>query len=206
MAAEFFYFDMGNVLLHFDHHRAARQIAEVAGTSEEAVWEALFESDLELRYEAGEMNTGQFYETFCEMTGTRADIKALSHAASAIFEVNFPMIRVVAQLQGAGHRTGILSNTNEIHWQYVCDGRYGLFPDSFDANALSYQIGCNKPEAKIYTRAAELAGVAPAEILYVDDKQENVDGAREAGMDAVLYTTTAGYVDELLNRDVWFGG
>jgi putative hydrolase of the HAD superfamily len=202
MPPTFFYFDMGNVLLHFDHRRAARQMAEVAGTTPERVWEVVFGGDLELRYEAGEVSTREFYDIFSKRTETRADFDRLAYAASAIFEENIPMKRVVALLQGAGYFTGVLSNTNEIHWRYVSDGRYGLFPRSFDAIALSYEIGANKPDERMYQRAAELAGVAPGEILYVDDRPENVDGALRAGFDAVLYVTAAGYVRELFERGV----
>ena len=43
----FLYFDLDNVLLKFDHHLAARQMAEVAGLTEDRVWDLVFGSDLE---------------------------------------------------------------------------------------------------------------------------------------------------------------
>jgi putative hydrolase of the HAD superfamily len=62
---QFLYFDLGNVLLWFDHHLAARQMAAVAGVAEERVWRLVFEGELEQRYEAGEIGDREFYEIFC---------------------------------------------------------------------------------------------------------------------------------------------
>jgi hypothetical protein len=81
----FLYFDLGNVLLKFDHHRAARQMGEVAGVPEQQVWDLVFAGDLELRYEAGEVDDRQFFEIFCRETGTRPDYDALHLAGSEIF-------------------------------------------------------------------------------------------------------------------------
>ena len=50
----FIYFDMGNVLLLFDHALGCRHMAEVAGVPAEDVRRVLFDTGLELRYEAGE--------------------------------------------------------------------------------------------------------------------------------------------------------
>ena len=94
----FIYFDLGNVLINFDHHRAARQMAEVAGVSEQLVWKIVFESDLELEYERGAISTREFYEAFCTRTGSRADYDALLLAASDIFELNDGIVPLLSQL------------------------------------------------------------------------------------------------------------
>ena len=69
----FLYFDLGNVILHFDHRVAARQIAELTELPEQRVWDVLFAGGLELRYEAGELDDCRFYEEFCRLTGARPD-------------------------------------------------------------------------------------------------------------------------------------
>lgn len=200
----FLYFDLGNVLLKFDHHLAARQMAELAGVSEDQVWNLVFASDLELRYEAGELDDRQFYEVVCAETRSRPDFDALITAASAIFTPNVSMLPVLAALHDAGYRMGILSNTCGGHWRYCTDGRYRLLNDAFEVYALSYELKACKPDPRIFTGAAKLAGVPPQEIFFVDDMPDNVRGAREAGFDAVQYTTTAQFVDDLRQRGVQF--
>lgn len=204
MAVKFLYFDLGNVLLLFDQHRACRQMAEVAGVPEETVFSAIFESDLNRRFELGRITSRQFYEEFCDKTRTRADYDALALAGSAMFEVNLTARAVLAQLLGARHRLGLLSNTNEMHWNYCTDGRYSLIPGAFEVCVLSYRTGMMKPDREIYLKAAEMAGVEPQEIFYVDDIAGHVEGARAVGFDAVQYTTTAKLVDDLYERGVRF--
>jgi glucose-1-phosphatase len=200
----FLYFDLGNVLLNFDHHRAARQMGEVAGVSEKKVWEIVFASDLELRYEAGEIGDREFYDIFCRQTDSRPDYDRLLLAGSEIFTPNASIFPVVAALDAAGYRLGILSNTCPGHWSYCSDGRYGLVNRSFKVYALSYELGACKPDPKIFHGAAQLAGVAPGEIFFVDDVAKNVDGARAAGFDSVLYTTTPVLVADLRQRGIEF--
>jgi FMN phosphatase YigB (HAD superfamily) len=107
-------------------------------------------------------------------------------------------------LSAAGYRLGLLSNICELHWNYVSDGRFGLLRETFETVALSYQLKAMKPDAKIYLKAAELAGVAPQEIFYVDDIAGHVEGARAVGVDAVQYTTTPALVTELRRRGLEF--
>lgn len=200
----FLYFDLGNVLLKFDHQLAARQMAELLGVSEDRVWNLVFASDLELRYEAGEFDDRQFYDLLCAETGSRPDFDALITAASAIFTPNFSMFPVVAALHDAGYRLGILSNTCGGHWRYCADGRYGLLNQAFQVYALSYELKACKPDPRIFAGAAQLAGVPAQEIFFVDDMADNVQGARAAGFDAVQYRTTAQFVDDLRTRGLRF--
>jgi glucose-1-phosphatase len=204
MPPAFLYFDLGNVLLHFSHEQGFRQMAEVAGIDASRVRKALADADLLARYERGEIASRQYYEIFCQRTGTRPDYGALAAAAGAIFTVNWTMQAVVAQLAAAGHRLGLLSNSCDIHWNYLADGRYAMIPEMFETVVLSYKIGAIKPEPKIFLAAAEMAGVAPGEIFFADDVPGHVAAARAAGFDAVQYTTTPALVAELRQRGVRF--
>ena len=69
---------------------------------------------------------------------------------------------------------------------------------------MSCQVRAAKPDAAIFQAAAELAGVPPEEIFFTDDLAEHVAGAREAGFDAVQYTSTPRLVAELRDRGLRF--
>jgi glucose-1-phosphatase len=196
----FFYFDLGNVLLKFDHALACRQLAGVAGISPDAVRRVIFEDGVQWRYERGEITCREFYEHFCDQTKSRPDYDAVQHAASAIFEVNPPVMPIVAGLAAAGRRLGVLSNTCPAHWNYCLPKYTGL--RLFEVFALSYEIGAMKPDEKTYQAAAELAGAAPQEIFFTDDRPENVASARRAGFDAVPFTTAFRLAADLRARGV----
>ena len=93
------------------------------------------------------------------------------------------MFGAVAALRAAGVTTVLVSNSFGMH---AYDG-YEL-DAQFDHMVVSAEVGARKPSGAIYRRAIELAGCAPEDGLFVDDLQQNVDGARRAGMRGVLHT------------------
>ena len=64
--------------------------------------------------------------------------------------------------------------------------------DLFDCIIDSGVIGISKPDAGIYLEATSRLGCAPEECLFVDNKLENVIGARALGMEAFLYAAHLG--------------
>ena len=69
--------------------------------------------------------------------------------------------------------------------------------DVFDVSVFSAEEGVQKPDAEIYTRALSRLGVAPQEAIFVDDRLENVEGARRVGMHALHYTGSVGVRQEI---------
>ena len=199
---EFIFFDLGNVLLYFDHHRGARQMAAVAGLSEQQVWDVVFGGKLHDTYESGGFTTLQFCEEFCRATNTRPDFDALMYAAADIFWLNSRIVPIVAHLHAARYRLGLLSNTNESHWQFVSQGRYAVLQYFFEVHALSFRLGAMKPKPRIYERAAALAQVDPKRIFFTDDRAENVAAAREVGFDAVQFHNAQQLASELRSRGI----
>ena len=77
---------------------------------------------------------------------------------------------------------GCLSNTNSLHTEDQFS-RWGIFA-KFDPRFLSHELGVLKPDRELFERVAELAGIEPGRILFLDDNVINVDGARAAGFAA----------------------
>jgi epoxide hydrolase-like predicted phosphatase len=179
-------------------------MAEVAGVSEQQVWKTVFDEGLQRRFERGELTPHGFYEEFCAKTQGKPDFDALMHASSAMFELHVPVVPVVAHLRAAGYRLGILSNTCQPHWEYVSQGRFAIIAKYFDPCVLSYRAGAMKPQREIYQAACEATGLAPEELLFLDDHPANVDGARAAGLDALLYTSSQQLIADLVQRGVRF--
>lgn len=208
MPTQFFYFDIGNVLLSFDHDRMIRQMAVVAGVSESAMRSMILpaddETDLQWALEAGGITEDAYYEHLCESLGVRPPRKGLDFAASDIFEPIEATLRLVERMQQAGLRLGLLSNTNSVHWRFFLDGRYPVLTRGFEQTVSSFEARSMKPDAGIYQLAIKKAGVAPSEIFFVDDKKENVEGAIECGVDAVLFTGADDLEATLRERGVVF--
>jgi glucose-1-phosphatase len=200
----FLYFDLGNVIVRFDHLKGCRQMAALTGLSADQVFTVVFDSGLNRRCELGEVSDRAFYEEFCRATGAKPELNAFLHAVGDIFTLNDSLIPVLGALEVAGNRMGILSNTCDFQWQRLMASDYGILPTPFSVFALSFEIGAMKPDPKIYKAAAELAGVRPQEVFFCDDVLGHVTAARDAGFDAVQYTTTPALVADLRRRGVRF--
>jgi glucose-1-phosphatase len=204
MPPEFIFFDFGNVICFFDHHRAARQAAEVAGVPEARAFEVIFgqPDGLEWKYESGQLSDEQFYESFCAATGAKPDAAKFHHANADIFTLNLEILPLIAHLEDSGIPLGILSNTCNSHWQLATDGRFAILPGAFKKIVLSYKVGAIKPDPRMFKAAIEAAGVPAERIFYTDDIAGHVEAARKAGIDAVLFTDVDALQQELLKRGV----
>ncbi len=225
---EFIYFDIGNVLLFFDHHRACRQVGPLVGLSAAEVYRRLFDPAHLARYETGQISSQQYYQVLTtrdwpgdgpdsvnrvgrdscreeDRTGVERVPDSVIATASDIFQLNTSVVPIVTQLQSAGYRLGVLSNTCASHWQFISRGRYSLLSDFFPVRILSFEQQCLKPQGQIYERAIEAAGGVGADrIIFVDDRAENVTGAREAGLDAVRFHNASELAADLRGRGVAF--
>ncbi|QDU54952.1 HAD family hydrolase [Aeoliella mucimassa] len=191
MTTSFLYFDLGNVLLKFNNERAIRQVADLTGADHDqlaALMAGEREQDgLQWRFEAGEFSDDEFFEIVCREFSIAPDRAAFEVAASDMFEPIAESFALIPQLKAAGHRLGILSNTNAIHWRFLLDGRFAVLNDQFAEYVTSFDAQSMKPDRRIYDVAIEQAGVPASEVFFVDDKLVNVEGALAAGLDAVQY-------------------
>ncbi len=101
----------------------------------------------------------------------------------------------VDALRASGIRTGILSNLPRPLGENL--RRVEGFLAHFDHVTFSYELGCVKPQREIYEDSVRGAGVAAGECLFLDDRPENIEGARVAGLHAELFTTWEDFVDAM---------
>lgn len=125
-----------------------------------------------------------------------ASLNALIDADNAMWtQPNHPMIEWAASLQRAGIKTGILSNIGDA----MEAGILARFPwlEEFSHHTFSHRLGIAKPDPAIYRHAVEGLKVPSDEILFVDDKEDNVLAARAAGMLAMQYSSHEAFVGEM---------
>lgn len=202
---KFIYFDLGNVLLNFDHDRGCHQIAEVSGLEFETIRAAIFDTDLQAKYECGSISSQEFFDQFCEITSASAEFResgldSMLRAASDIFEQNSSIISILVDVHRCGIPYGILSNTCQAHWDFIVQSKYVAIQNLFQPIGLSFEMGVAKPDAGIYKKAELLCDFPPEEILFIDDRPENVQGALDARWDAIQFTSSHQLAEELRQR------
>ncbi len=177
-------FDLGKVLVDFDYSIAARRIANRGRMTFESITPFISQSPLLFRYETGLVTSDQFYEEVCSATGFSGSLDEFCEAFADIFVPIAPMVQLHEALHNQRIPTYIFSNTNELAVRHI---RHNFpFFSNFDGYVLSYEQGAMKPDAKIYEVVENMAGRKADEILYLDDRPENVATGAERGWQIIL--------------------
>jgi putative hydrolase of the HAD superfamily len=178
------FFDIGNVILFFDHQKMLRQIAEFCEI--DLTW--LKEQVLTYfdPFERGEISSRHIHHLLCEASGKKLDYRGLQLAMSDIFQLNEPMVDLIKTLKNRQIPLFLLSNTCDAHFDYA----YTHYPvlHLFDGYVLSYEIGARKPEKKIFEKALSIAGCRAEDSFYTDDVLEYIEAAKALNIDAELFT------------------
>ena len=181
-------FDLGKVLLDFDYGIAARRIAARGKVSPEAIKNFIDHSPLLFRYETGQMTKEQFFDEIRAASGFRGDLEEFSGFFSDIFVPIEPMVALHSELRRHGIPTYIFSNTNELATGHI-RRRFPFF-HNFDGYILSYEHGAMKPDHKLYEVVEAQSGHRQAEILYLDDRPENIAAGAARGWQVILQETS----------------
>lgn len=193
----FIYFDLGNVLVFFDPEISCRKVADVLGVEASKVQEAMYESGIEEQLEAGQISETEFLQQLFDRCDARADHAEVLGAMGAMFWLNDSVSPVATKLLASGIATGILSNTCGPHWNWVMREGFGFVKALAGKTVLSYEAKSMKPDAKIYHVATEAAGCDGSEILFFDDRQENVDAAIACGWQAHRFVDALTMMNDL---------
>jgi len=180
-------FDLGKVLVDFDYQIAVSRIAARSSVSPNGIKTFLGQSYAIIDYECGRLTREKFYEQARKATGFRGTIEEFGEFFADIFTPIPPMIELHAGLRQRGIPTYIFSNTNDLAVEHI--RRNFPFFRNFDGYIYSYEVGVMKPDAKIYEVLEKLAGRRGADIIYLDDRPENVAGGAARGWRVILHET-----------------
>jgi len=178
-------FDFGGVIHSFDYAGFFRRFRNRTDRTFEEMASLVAGSRLPWRYESGEISSGEFFRGIASLCGLRVTEEEFLSAFVAIFTPIESTIRLIRALTRS-YRLGLLSNTNEWHFEHHIRG-LEFFP-LFDAVTLSYQVGAMKPAEAIYRDSLRRIGLSPEECVFIDDREENVEGARRMNIHAIHYT------------------
>lgn len=179
------FFDLGMVLFTFDWGIATPRFASFNGGNQSSV-QSFLAHQFHIDYELGLLSDQEFYQRAREHMGFRGSFDQFRDIWCNIFsEISGTAAR--ARQLAAVLPAYVISNTNPLHIAFL-EAREPLF-QVFRRRFYSYQLGIRKPESRLYLAMLEQAGVDAPHALLVDDKLENVQGARAVGMQA-LYVPT----------------
>lgn len=178
-------FDLGKVLLDFDYSIAIRRIANRCKASITNIQTVIGLSPLLAQYETGLISTSDFFEKVRDAVGFQGNLEEFSSVFGDIFVEIPQMIQLHERLWKAGIPTYILSNTNDLAIRHI-RATYPFF-SRFRGYVLSYEHRCMKPDENIYRILERKAGYRGADLIYIDDRAENVDAAKHLGWQGVAH-------------------
>jgi putative hydrolase of the HAD superfamily len=186
-------FDYGQVLSGPPDPAAWARLREVSGLDEERLHEVYWKFRHD--YDRGALTGRTYWEAVATNARVTYDAAQMAELLAVDIDVwsqlNQPMVEWAQRLQQAGVRTGILSNIGDA----IGEGVVARMPwlDGFEYCGWSHAMRTAKPDPEIYLKSAEALKTAPRNILFIDDRAENVAGAAKLGMQAVHYTTHAAF-------------
>lgn len=71
--------------------------------------------------------------------------------------------------------------------------------DLFDTITLSHHVGMTKPDVHMYEIVAQKLDTQTDKCVFVDDQERHAEGARSAGMQALVYVDMAQLKQELIS-------
>jgi putative hydrolase of the HAD superfamily len=180
-------FDLGKVLVDFDYSIAARKVAARSNKSLQDLASFLSASPLLIQYESGQVNRQEFFQQIRDAVGFQGGLAEFGGYFADIFAEIPQMIALHAELRRRGFNTYVFSNTNDLAIEHV--ERNFPFFKNFDGYIYSCEVGAMKPDAKIYEAMEKMCGRNGADIIYLDDRLENVQAGAARGWRAILHET-----------------
>lgn len=172
-------FDLGGVLLDLRDPYQTFGLAE-ADYDFHARWLA---SPTVRAYEKGQISVSEFGSTMAAELQLGVDGAEFLRRFDSWIEGVYAGAHELLDRVPAGVQKAVLSNINELHWQYVAADEG--FTRRIEKFFLSYQIGMIKPDPETFTYVTRMLGCQPKEILFIDDNPVNISAGLNAGFNAV---------------------
>jgi len=192
-------FDFGRVIANFDHMRSCHVLSSFSSLSPEQIYQEIFNSNLEKKFDQGELSPSDFYQEVRQIikANDKLTFTSFHEIWGNIFSEN-PGIRTVLEKIKPEIKIFLFSNTNEIHWHYISQIKaikshfiHGKKP------VLSFQIGYRKPDPRFFQEVITRCGEKPTKILYIDDISRYVEAFVKLGVHGIIYNCQTDPVEKL---------
>ena len=179
-------FDLGGVLVDLDFKAAINGLQKAGFANVKEQLQAFDREGIFQKFELGEISADEFRSAIREnstVSLTDEEVDGLWNAM--LLEVPREKLELILHLRGK-YMVYLLSNTNSIHWDYVCKNAFNYrgfrVNDYFEETFLSFEMHLAKPDKAIFEKVLEEANLLPEETLFIDDSEANCKAASELGI------------------------
>ncbi|MDC1142747.1 HAD-IA family hydrolase [Planctomycetota bacterium] len=172
-------FDLGGVLCNVDESRVWQLWQEHTGCNADVLQQELFDRDLKDYFDKGLKPPGMVAFFLAARFDVDLSLDDWKRIWCSSLSVN-PEMNELATIAASQLPTVTASTTDETHWGYISPQLSCL--NRFTGHALSFEIGEIKPHGRFYLQALEKLGTQAGKTLFIDDRPENIAGAKEMGL------------------------
>ena len=178
--------DMGNVLLTYNPKVPLDLFCDTP-EEKEAIHRELFLGPEWVQGDLGNLTDSQKYESIKRRIPEpmHAALKRCVNEWEVCMEPVAGAREFCEEAKSRGKRLFVLSNADQNFYEYF--PRFAPF-DFFDGIVVSSDLHLIKPDRRIYRHLLDAYQLRPGECLFIDDRQENVEAARQEGMLAEVFT------------------
>lgn len=189
-------FDLGGVLIDINYQATQLAFEDLGIRDFKERYTQLAQNELFDRFECGEVSPQHFVNLLLPFAQTGTSPNQVVAAWNAMIG-EFPQrkLELLTQLKNQKQALYLLSNTNALHMVEVAKSLQ-KFSDSdlnsfFEMVFLSHEIGKRKPHPETFIWVCQQMGFEPADVLFIDDSPQHIEGAIKAGLQVHYYQDTA---------------
>ncbi len=194
-SVRFVYFDLGWVIIPIEKDDVAEELSECSELPLDRIKIILEHgyTNLDRRFwniveafDRGKLYPVDFYWQVCEELRLKMSFRAFARIWQMMLGLDERFIDLIKKLRMQGVRTGIISDLCVIHYEKVMEI---LDRELFDICFFSFMEKCLKadPGGALFKRAVRAANLSPEQILFVDDREVNIEAAKQLGLKTSLY-------------------
>jgi len=188
-------FDIGGVLLNFNINKLTDSIAKNKRCEPTNI-RNLFKMDLIYKVETGKMKCSDFYINHIKSNIPEMSYEEWIEAWMDNYSINLTGMKLLEKLKKKGNKVYILSNLAEYN-KIAIEKKFPDFFSLCERNFFSYELGLFKPDINIFNEVSRIINEKPENCVFLDDMEENVSGARNAGMIGIHFSNDN--LDSILN-------
>jgi putative hydrolase of the HAD superfamily len=189
-------FDLGGVLIDINYQATQRAFENLGVSDFNERYTQLAQNELFDRFECGEVSPQHFVNLLLPFAQSGTSPNQVVAAWNAMIGT-FPQrkLELLTHLKNQQQALYLLSNTNALHMvevakslQKVSDSGLNSF---FEMVFLSHEIGKRKPHPETFIWVCQQMGFEPADVLFIDDSPQHIEGAIRAGLQVHYYQDEA---------------
>ena len=190
-------FDWGNVLAFDDRSIAVEFICNRLQLSPSEFEKANLEKRKAMLDGKSDI---EFWQAYAKQTGITLPsnwAESYQSAIKASVGADPEMFALIDELKAEKVRVGLLSNIDKRYIKYIRDCGYY---EPFDPCLLSGEMGVQKPDPKAYESLLNATHLPAGDIVFIDDKEENIEAAKKMGIDGIVFTSPSQIKQALKER------